>query len=73
VKNPPTTQAERMALLAWRIAHGEAVRRADVEREFNVSRATAKRDLALLRGLLPAHRKPSPGARLVALLSGRLE
>lgn len=45
-------RAERMVLLAWRVAHGDTVTRAYIEREFGVSRATAKRDAALLARVL---------------------
>ncbi len=49
---------ERMVRLAWRVYHGGDVTTAWIRKRFGVSRATAKRDLALLAKVLPVAVEP---------------
>lgn len=52
---PPTAEERmhRMVRLAWRIYHGGEVTTAWIRKRFGVSKATAKRDLAMLAKVLP--------------------
>lgn len=53
-------QGERIALLAFELGHGETVTAAYIESRFGVSRATAKRDAALLDRIINGRELP-PG------------